>query len=74
MVVAWSSIPDRDCCGILCTLCLFFAAYASFFEPCDDATVDVAEQSDRAESRALRTPGSHIKDLFFRLAPPLFLF
>ena len=30
------------------------AAYASFFEPCDDATVDVAEQSDRTESRALR--------------------
>ena len=29
------------------------AAYASFFEPCDDATVDVAERSDRAESCAL---------------------
>ena len=35
------------------------AAYASFFDPCDDATVDVAEQSDRAESRALRKAGEY---------------
>ena len=35
------------------------AAYTSFFEPCDDATVDVAEQSDRAESRALRKAGEY---------------
>ena len=31
----------------------------SFFDPCDDATVDVAEQSDRAESRASRKAGDY---------------
>ena len=30
------------------------AAYASFFTPCDDATVEAAELSDRVKSRALR--------------------
>ena len=35
------------------------AACASFFEPCDDATVDVAERSGRAESRALRKAGDY---------------
>ena len=37
----------------------FLAAYASFFELCDDATVDVAEQRDRADSRALRKAGEY---------------
>ena len=35
------------------------AAYAFFFDPRYDATVDVAEQSDRAESRALRKAGDY---------------
>ena len=35
------------------------AAYASFFELCDAAAVDVAEQSDRAESRALHKAGEY---------------
>ena len=35
------------------------AAYASFFTPCDDATVDAAELADRVESRALRNAGEH---------------
>ena len=34
-------------------------AYASFFVPSDDATVDVAEWFDRAESRALRRAGGY---------------
>ena len=33
--------------------------YASFFVPCDDATVDAAGQCDRAESRALRKAGDY---------------
>ena len=45
VVVEWNSIPGRDCCGISRTYSMSacLAAYASFFEPCDDATVDVAE-------------------------------
>ena len=35
------------------------AAYSSFFTPCDDATVDAAEYSDRVESRALRRAGEY---------------
>ena len=35
------------------------AAYASFFTPCDDATVDAAGFSDRVESRALRRAGEY---------------
>ena len=35
------------------------AAYSSFFDLCDDATVEVAEHSDRAESRALRKAGDY---------------
>ena len=38
----------------MCPVPACLAAYASFFDPRDDATVDVAEQSGRAESRALR--------------------
>ena len=34
-------------------------AYASFFESCGAATVDVAEQGDRVESRALRKAGEY---------------
>ena len=34
-------------------------AYASFFAPCDDATVAAAEHSDRVESRALRRAGEY---------------
>ena len=43
----------------MCSVSACLAAYASFFNPCDDATVDVAEQSDRAESRALRKAGGY---------------
>ena len=35
------------------------AASASFFEPCDAATADAAEQGDRVESRALRKAGMY---------------
>ena len=44
---------------LMCSVSACLAAYASFFEPCDDATVDVAERSDRAESRALRKAGDY---------------
>ena len=53
VAAAWSFIPGRVCCGTSCTYsvssCL--AAYASFFMPCDDATVEAAEYSDRVESQ-----------------------
>ena len=34
-------------------------AYAAFCSPCDDATVDAAEVTDRLESRALRKAGDY---------------
>ena len=44
---------------LMCSVSSCLAAYASFFTPCDDATVDAAEYSDRVESRALRRAGEY---------------
>ena len=47
----WHLMYSMPACLVACV---------SFFDPCDDATVDVvAEQSDRAESRAFRKAGGY---------------
>ena len=44
---------------LMCSVSACLDAYASFFVPRGDATVDVAEQCDRAELRALRKAGDY---------------
>ena len=49
----------RLLCHLMYSVSACLDAYAAFFVPCDDATVETPELADRLESRALRKAGEY---------------